>query len=180
MASLDGSLLDDFKNEAHSLLKKMILILEQCEGDLRLAPGLEEYGQLVDRIMGGAQSLVMGLESSSEYVPLLEQVGHYSAICKAVGYKTSQLKDKAEFYDICIAFLMDATEVLDDMTNNLFDPDSQKSHFLFNQTFIERLKWVNDQFGNEYRSSVAVKSSPEQGRMNQSDIDDLLKKLGIG
>lgn len=169
-------LIEEFQKESQTLIDKMNLILEQCEDDIRLAPGLEEYGQLVDRIMGGSQSLVMGLEAGSPVTPVLDQIGNYSGVCKAVGYKTSQLKDRPEFYDICLAFLMDATEVLQQMNQEILNDSAA---FTFNQTFISRLKWVSEQFGGEYRSSVAVKQADSEGRLNQPEIDDLLKKLGL-
>jgi len=172
----EKKLIEDFQKESLNLIERMSLILEQCEDDIRLAPGLEEYGQLVDRIMGGSQSLVMGLESDLPIIPVLEQIGNYAGVCKAVGYKTSQLRDNEAFYSICVAFLMDATEVLQQMTEIIF---SNSSTFEFNQTFINRLKWVSEQFGGEFRSSVAVKQSNHGGRMNQNEIDELLKKLGI-
>jgi hypothetical protein len=126
--------------------------------------------------MGGSQSLVVGVHPGSHVIPVLEQIGNYSSVCKAVGYKTSQLKERPEFYEICVAFLMDATEVLEDMANGILEDDSKYS---FDQTFIDRLKWVNSQFGDEYRSSVAVKETNSEGRMNQFEIDELLKKLGL-
>jgi hypothetical protein len=176
MDNQDRGLIEDFQKESLSLIEKMNLILEQCEDDIRLAPGLEEYGQLVDRIMGGSQSLVMGLDSHLAVVPVLEQIGNYAAVCKAVGYKTSQLRNRPEFYNVCIAFLMDATEVLQNMTEMILNDTHV---FQFDQTFINRLKWVSEQFGGEFRSSVAVKQSDDEGRMTQKEIDDLLKKLGL-
>jgi len=176
MNAEERGLLAEFQKETLSLIKKMNLILEQCEDDLRLAPGLEEYGQLVDRIMGGSQSLVLGIVASSQVVKVLEQIGNYSGVCKAVGYKTSQLKDRQEFYDICIAFLMDATEVLETMATGILEENNKYS---FNQTFINRLKWVSEQFVGEFRSSVAVKQSDPEGRMKQFEIDELLKKLNL-
>jgi hypothetical protein len=177
MKSEEYELIKDFQQESQDLIEKMNLILEQCEDDIRLAPGLEEYGQFVDRIMGGSQSLAMGLESSSEVLPILEQIGHYSGVCKAVGYKTSQLVKQEDFYNICMAFLMDATEVLEIMTREIL---TEKKTYEFNETFISRLKWVSEQFSGEFRSSVALKDTDSEGRLNQSDIDDLLKKLGLG
>jgi hypothetical protein len=168
-------LVKDFQAETRELMDRMELILEQCEGDIRLAPGLEEYGQLVDRIMGGAQSLAMALEGSS-LLPCLQKMGNYAGVCKAVGYKTSQLTTHTNFYDVCIAFLQDATEVMREMNDQLLVGCME---FAFDDTFISRLKWISEQFGSGFRSSVAVKESPREGRMGQSEIDELLKKLGL-
>lgn len=179
MTNDEKTLLLDFQKETLDLIQKMELILEQCEDDIRLASGLEEYGQLVDRIMGGSQSLVMGLEARTPVIPVLEQIGNYSGVCKAVGYKTSQLTDRQEFYDICVAFLMDATEILQEMTNTLSKDLTSIEKYTFNETFINRLKWVSEQFVGDFRSSVAVRQNETAGRMDQDEIDNLLKKLGL-
>lgn len=178
MTQIDQSLLDDFQKESKNLISQMNDILSDCEDSPEKAPLLADYGQLVDRIMGGSQSLVLSLSKETPEVSRLQQIGNYSALCKAVGYKTSQLKQQNDFYNICVAFLLDATEVLEEMTENLFESELQNEQFEFNKTFIERLKWVSDQFGAEFRASVAV-VTPENANQKQNEIDELLKKLGL-
>lgn len=175
MSSADDTIIRDFQTESKELIERMMMILEQCEGDFRQVQGLEEYGQTVDRIMGGAQSLAMGIENPS---PLIQQIGDYAAICKAVGYKASQISDNEQFYEICVALLLDATEVLQVLIGHVLEPDTKGMKSFLNPAFIDRLKWVSEQFGAEYRASVDVNKG-RANKMNQSEIDTLLKKLGL-
>ncbi len=172
--SLDNEILKEFQLESQTLIVKMNEILEGCEGDYSQVQSLEEYGQNVDRIMGGAQSLALGFSDKNH---MIHKIGDYSAICKAVGYKASQIKGNEQFYDICVALLLDGTEVLTTMVSHL---DTGKTDLaeLFSQTFLDRLRWVSSQFGADVRASVAVKKAPD-AKMGQEDIDALLKKLGL-
>ncbi len=174
MTSPDDPILKDFQDESKALIEKMISILDQCEGSFSQVKSLEEYGQTVDRIMGGATSLAMALATPSARV---QQIGDYAGVCKAVGYKASQIKGNEQFYDICVALLQDATEVLEALVDNLFEQGEQNLKSVLNQPFIDRLKWVSDKFGAEYRASVDV--NKKSGPMDQAEIDDLLKKLGL-
>ncbi len=174
MESQYADILKEFQVESKNLVAQMNEILEKCEGDMSLAQSLEEYGLFVDRIMGGAKSLALAIPEPEH---IIHKVADYSAICKAVGYKSSQVWDNEPFYDICVALLMDATEVLDNMVDQLLVADASPVSKLINQHLIDRLKWVSAKFGAEVRASVAV---DKKVRMAQGDIDVLLKKLGIG
>jgi len=175
MNTSDISILKDFQSESKALIQTLIQILEDCEGDFGKVKSLEKYGQTVDRIMGGAKSMQNALESAS---PFIQSVGDYAAVCKAVGYKASQIKDNEQFYDICVALLLDATEVLQDLVEHLFDEDQKSLKSFINQAFLERLKWVSNIFGAEYRASVQVQTEASP-KMNQAEIDELIKKLGL-
>ncbi len=175
MNANDKLMLKDFQDESKKLISQLIDILNLCEGDYKQVQGLEQYGQTVDRIMGGAKSLVVALVQQH---PLVVQIGDYAAVCKAVGYKASQIRDNEIFYEICVALLLDATEVLGALVNHLFDGDRRAAKTFFSPTFIDRLKWVSEKFGSELRSSVQPKSGSSQ-KMDQADIDELLKKLGL-
>ena len=167
MNSSDTSILKDFQIESKTLIAGLLQILEDCEGDFSQVKSLEKYGQTVDRMMGGARSLDKALESPS---PFIQSVGDYAALCKAVGYKASQIKDNEQFYDICVALLLDATEVLQDLVEHLFEEDQKSLKSFINQAFLERLKWVSDIFGAEYRASVQVQNE-SMPKMNQAEID---------
>ncbi len=176
--SIDKELLTGFIAESNGLIAYMTEILEACETDFRLVKRLEDYGQNVDRIMGGAQSLAM-MEPDTEH--LIHRIGNYSALCKAVGYKTSQITNNQNFYEICVALLLDATEILEEMIQELEkSPDGKGNSMkeMVSQTLIDRVRWVSSQFSEEYRASVAV-TSKDSNKMSQNQIDDLLKKLGL-
>ena len=174
MESDDNSIYKDFQEESESLLVSMTEILEACEGDMSQVKRLEEFGQAVDRIMGAAKSLAL-VDGNK----IMGQIGDYSAFCKSVGYKASQIKDNEQFYGICVAFLMDATEVLENLIENLEAPTTKDMKEIFSKTFIDRLRWVSSQFGDEYRATLDVHGG-KQTKMNQNEIDELLKKLGLG
>jgi chemotaxis protein histidine kinase CheA len=172
MANIDNEILEEFQNESKILIDKMNSILEEVEGDFNQVQSLEEYGNNVDRIMGAAKSLALMAEPDH----LIHKIADYAAICKAVGYKSSQIRDNEQFYDICVALLMDGTEVLQEMIDNLSAGKSGIQE-LFSKTFLERLRWVSSVFKADVRASVDVNKG--QKKMSQSDIDDLLKKLGL-
>ncbi|PWU20046.1 MAG: hypothetical protein C5B49_04865 [Bdellovibrio sp.] len=177
MEPQDRDLLKAFQDESKSLLDQMKDLLDKSEGDVAQAPLLEDYGNLVDRVMGGAKSLAL-LEKDPDH--LIHKVADYAAICKAVGYKSSQVWDNEPFYEICVALLMDATEILESLIGRLTtDPTTVDMKALINQQLIDRLKWVSAKFLADFRASVDV-SGVKKKRMSQNDIDGLLKKLGIG
>lgn len=175
-SELDIEIVNDFQTESRGLIKEMMVTLETCEGDYSQVLRLENYGQIVDRIMGGAFSLVAQMETPNL---LMKQVGDYAAICKAVGYKASQINDNEEFYDVCVAFLLDATEVLRDLVDAISGQPSAELKDFVTKTFIERLKWLSERFGQGYRASVGVSKKTKDSKMSQNQIDDLMKKLGI-
>lgn len=175
MSVVDIEILKEFQLESKDLIRQMMDILEACEGDKSQEQSLEQYGQLVDRIMGGAKSLALQVHEGH----LIHKIGDYSAICKAVGYKASQLKNNHQFFEICVALLLDATEMLEAMIDSITVTTNVEIKDLLSKTFLDRLRWVSDQFGTEYRASVAVKQGQQPKKMDQSEIDDLLKKLGL-
>lgn len=152
----------------------MLAILEKCEGNYDQVERLDEFGQIVDRIMGAAEMIGLQISDPNH---MIHKVSDYAAICKAVGYKASQIKDNDQFYDICVALLLDGTEVLQMMMQELTS-DKKNIKDLFTQTFLERLRWVSAQFGAGFRSSVDINKGQKE-KLDQTDIDDLLKKLGL-
>lgn len=173
MSSQDSLILAEFQKESKNLLGQMMEILEACA----LGPGhalrLEEYGNLVDRIMGGAKSLEVGLSLQN---PALKTVGAYAEVCKAVGYQTSQIENHPDFYDICIQLLLDATEVLEELIDRLSNLQASEANSLINQKILDRLRWVSGKFGEEARS---IGGGGRKPKLNQKNIDDLLRKLGV-
>lgn len=173
MSEVDNEIVKDFVDESKGLIEKLLDILNHAEGDYSQVQTLAEYGNLVDRIMGGAKSLAMLVPKDHA----VHVIGDYAAVCKAVGYKTSQINNNEQFYDICVALLLDATENLDALIDNIDKPISVLKQTL-TDTFLERVRWVSNQFTSDFRESVDSKGT--QGKLEQSEIDALLKKLGIG
>lgn len=165
--SLDPEIIKDFVDESKTLVHDLVVQLETIEGHFAKVGQLADYGNGVDRIMGGAQSLA--LLAPPEHA--LHMISDYSAVCKAVGYKASQIHDNEQFFEICVGLLIDATETLLKLLENI-DKDSLTIKKLIPQAFIERLHWASNQFSDHVRASVGTNSS-------QSDISDLIKKLGL-
>jgi hypothetical protein len=176
---VDNEILEDFKKESKNLLKEMDEILEKLESNFALVLDLESYGQTVDRMMGGAKSLATNFPEEFPPEHLIHQFGDYAAVCKAVGYKASQIKNNEQFFYICIALLQDATDTLGVMLEVLGTAEAQPISKILTKTFLDRLKWVSNQFGTEIRASVSATPIERTPKMSQGEIDDLLKKLGI-
>lgn len=176
MEQQDGDILKDFETESISLIEGMLQILEDCEDNFKQVKRLEEYGQTVDRIMGGAQNLAV-LMSDDKHI--IHKIADYAAVCKAVGYKASQIKDNDGFYNICVGLLLDATENLREMIEVVNDETAHKKvEKIILPQIIDRVKWVSSQFSSDYAASVDVKTSAG-AKLGQEDIDALLKKLGF-
>ncbi len=170
--SIDKEIVEDFVSESKSLIGELIDLLESIEGDFSQVQRLADYGNNVDRIMGGAKSLALLVPTDHA----LHMISDYAALCKAVGYKASQIQHNEQFYDICVALLLDATETLEVLLSNIHNEGAVLRETI-PQAFIDRLRWVSTQFSDSVQASVGVGSTP--AKMNQSEIDDLLKKLGL-
>lgn len=174
--SVDIQMLKDFQSESKILIEQMVALLEECEMDYGRVGKLEDYGQTVDRIMGGAKSLGMMIDNQDH---LVHKIGDYSALCKAVGYKASQIVNNPQFYFICVALLMDATEILSDLVDKVTDEGVTNLREIVSQTLIDRVRWVSSQFSAEYRGSVDPTRGKTSAKMSQDQVDELLKKLGL-
>ena len=175
--SADASqILEDFREESKILIDKMLALLRKCEKEDNQGQSLEEYGQLADRIMGAAKTLALNIRSPEH---LIHRVSDYTALCKAVGYKGSQIRENTEFFNVVVAFLMDATEMLRALTENLTTSDAKTFDQSLTQTFLERLKWISAKFGAQFRDSLDVHRGKKPPKMDQEGIDTLMKKLGL-
>jgi hypothetical protein len=178
--AVDKEILEDFKTESKGLVAELLDLLEEADGDPNAWGNLEQYGQTVDRIMGGAKSLATNFAADFPAGHLIHQMGDYAALCKAVGYKASQIRDNEPFFNVCVAFLLDATEMLKQMVASLGLEQGVSLSYLLNKTFLDRLRWINTQFQGDVRATVSSTSGTAAKKLKQTEIDDLLKKLGIG
>jgi hypothetical protein len=170
--SIDKEIVEDFVNESKHLIEDLLELLESIEGDFSQVKKLADYGNNVDRIMGGAKSLA--LMAPPDHA--LHMISDYSALCKAVGYKASHIRDNEKFFDICVALLLDATETLSDLLSRIHE-DGNLLRQTITPAFIDRLRWVSQQFSDDVDASVGTGNSPT--KMDQMGIDELLKKLGL-
>lgn len=167
-------ILEAFRDEAKDLVASLEEILEMAEENIANRSQLEQFGQIVDRIMGGAKNLAL---TSNELT--LSQIASCAEICKIVGYRGSQIEKDKTFYTIVVAFLLDATEILSQLIDKVgsgpIDDILKKNTAMF----VDRLRWISGKFDETYRSSVAVEVE-KKPPMAQNEIDALLKQLGIG
>jgi hypothetical protein len=170
--SIDKEIVEEFLSESKVLITETLELLEGIEDDFSQVSKLADYGNNVDRIMGGAKNLA--LMAPADHA--LHMISDYAALCKAVGYKASQITDNEQFFNICVGLLLDATEVLTILLNNI-DENTAVLKKNIPENFIERLRWVSHQFSESYSASVGTGAAPK--KMKQSEIDDLLKKLGL-
>lgn len=170
---LSTEILNEFVIESKAIIKKSNDLLEKVEGEMVQAKLLREYGNYVDRIMGGAKSIA-AMAKPGHAVNL---VADYAAICKAVGYKASQIDNNEQFFDICVALLQDATENLESLLGNL-DKSPEALKATISSTFLDRLRWVSNKFSTEFNASVGAAGSGGKS-LGQNEIDNLMKKMGF-
>ena len=169
---LNIEILNEFVIESKIIIKKSTDVLDKVEGEMVQAQKLQDYGNYVDRIMGGAKSIAVKATPGHA----VNLVADYAALCKAVGYKASQINDNEQFYDICVALLQDATENLESLLENL-DKSPEVLKATISSTFLDRLRWVSNKFSSEYRASVGSGSSGKS--LEQNEIDNLMSKMGF-
>ena len=150
----------EFCDEADELCGQLEDLLDEYEEDLSKTAKLEEFGQVIDRIMGAAKSIEA------------ETIGHYCDLGKVISYKASQTKDK-ELLTIVCAVLFDTIEIVQAMLKTVRLKKEESVAGINLETFGTRLKWLSEKFTHIDRASVAVESE------SQESIDDLLKKLGL-
>lgn len=156
----------------------MLAILEEAEEDFTKVRTLDTFGQLVDRIMGGAKTIAI----SDPKLTTMEAIGKYSELCKAIGYKGSQITDNEQLYNVTVGVLLDGTEVLDEMINGLKDGSESSVEDFMTGHFLERLTWLASQFGDEYRASVEIERKDDKSEMlgSQSEVDALIAHFSRG
>jgi len=157
-------ILDDFVLECDSQVKVIEDILFELEDDLTNNALFEKFGQVIDRMMGAAKSLEI-----SEVAVLCE-------LGKTLGYKSSQIQDE-KLRSIVVAVMFDAIDLLRILNQKLKHSDELKISEISTEAFVNRMRWLGDKFANINRSSVVIGNT--DNIMEQNDINDLLKQLGM-
>jgi len=165
--ALDKSILDDFVTESLNLVDQCIELLETIESDPSEVEKLSEFANRIDRVMGGAKSLALSVPAEHA----LHLIGDYCAICKSVGYQGASIVNNDQLYNVTVALLLDAVEMVKTLFSKL-DTGREELKKIFSMTFLERLKWISAQFDELDKKNGGDK-------MKQNEIDELLKKLGI-
>lgn len=152
-----------FCDESLELLQELEVCLEELENEPTKTSRLEQFGQVIDRIMGAAKSIGA------------DEVATFCELGKIIGYKSSQIKDPA-LLEVVVAILFDSHDLLLRMINQIKTGQDNGLKSLNTQAFVTRLKWLQDKFKNIERASVSYK---ENNVLNQSSIDDLMSSLGL-
>lgn len=157
-------IVDDFCRESKGYLNSLQGILFEMEDDLSKVLLLEQFGQIIDRMMGAAKSLELSA------VAIICELG------KVIGYKSSQINDQ-KLINIVVAVLFDMVEILQRQISNLSLGQEMSLKSINTDAFTTRLKWLNEKFSNISRSSVAI-GDVDSG-LNQNSLDQLLAQLGV-
>ncbi|MES3039115.1 MAG: hypothetical protein V4736_14505 [Bdellovibrionota bacterium] len=170
MSNIDSVILKEFVDDSKGLITSAIELLESIETDFSKVQMLQRYVNQMDHIMGVAKNLALLVPKNHPLVLICD----YTALCKSVGYKASQISDNADFYYVCVALLLDATETLNVLISNM-DRTVEQLKKNISSTFIDRLRWVSHQFNENFQASAPLDRQP----LKQDEIDVLMKKLGV-
>lgn len=153
----------EFCDESLELLSELEACLEDLEADPTQTKKLEQFGQVIDRIMGAAKSVGA------------DEVATFCELGKIIGYKSSQIGDPA-LLEVVVAILFDSHDLLVRMIDQIKTGKDNGLKSLNTQAFVTRLKWLQDKFKNIERASVSYKDSSV---LDQTSIDDLMSSLGL-
>ncbi len=159
-----AEIVEDFCKESESIYENLEEMLDEYE-ESRDSKKLEEFGQVIDRVMGAAKSVDA------------EQTGMYCELGKTISYKASQSMDKA-LLEIVVAVLWDTVEILQIMNKSILTLKEEKVSGINLEAFGSRLRWLADKFKDIQRSSVAI-NTEGNNLGDQKSIDDLLADLGL-
>ena len=168
-----NELVESFRNESETLIAALEDLLGEIEEDFSKREKLNEFAQIIDRIMGSARSIAnFGFKQTE-----IEKLGSFAELCKQIGYRGANVKNN-DFYAITIAFLEDATESMKKLITALDQPAEMKmiSDLLFS-TFMNRLDWILEQFESLNVEKTDYTSSTEKGIIAKDKVQNLLESM---
>ncbi|MEK6774046.1 MAG: hypothetical protein AABY64_08900 [Bdellovibrionota bacterium] len=181
MSDADDNILYGFTSESNILINELLEKLEAIEemdddqkSKEKKSSLLADCGNQVDRIMGGAQSIAMALPENKTLI----LIGDMAQLCKAVSYRASKVSNNSSLVKTAVALLLDVTEILQNAIHAL-ESETPEGQVTFTPAFVERLRWFSSQFAQGISGTVDSKTKTGAPSLGQSDIDDLLKKLGF-
>lgn len=159
-----SEVVDEFCEESDGIYRELEEILDSYE-DEPDPKKLENFGQIIDRIMGAAKSIDA------------HQTGLYCELGKSISYKASQSMDQT-LLEIVMAVLFDTIEILQVMNKSVKEQKAEIVTGVNLEAFGSRLRWLADKFKDIERSSVAI-DVEEVHLTDQKSIDELLAGLGL-
>ncbi|WP_372654848.1 hypothetical protein [Halobacteriovorax sp.] len=154
---------DEFCDESLQLFNELEEILEEFEDDPTQTEKLEQFGQIIDRVMGSAKTIGA------------DEIATFCELGKAIGYKSSQVNDRALLEVVC-AIMFDSLELLKKMILQIKEGNSSSFEETSSTAFVTRLKWLKEKFNDIERASCAA--DPD-ANLSQTSIDDLMSSLGL-
>ena len=139
---LDREILSEFQTESQMILGELIAVVDSLENSSSFEARLySEFAQKIDRIMGGAETLVL-LEPEHAG---LKTMAELARLCKRIGYNVAENK-RVDLSAIVSGFLSDVVEVFQTLLRNIDDlENSRKIAEGFGATLKKRLQLVADQ-----------------------------------
>ena len=159
-------IVDDFCEESTmflSELRDLVVFLEENPVD---SERMEQFGQIIDRIMGAAKSIGA------------DEIGLFCDLGKNISYKASQVSEKP-LLDVVVAVLADTVEMLTLMITELKTGNKASLKNINTKVFGTRLKWLSEKFKHISRASCATIEGGKELDLSQDSIDDLLTSLGL-
>ncbi len=153
----------EFCNESDELIDLLYSSLDDFE-ETSNVQALEQFGQIIDRIMGAAKSIGA------------TRTGQFSELGKVIGYKSSQTNDP-QLLKITHAVLSDNVNIVETLLKNIRTKQEETVEGINLEAFGSRLKWLSEKFKHIERASVSIEQ--KKPKMDQASIDDLLKNLGL-
>lgn len=166
-------MLKDFVDEAKELTDQLTEILEVVEGEPGKYKEFERFGQIVDRLMGGAK--LCALDHPQDHP--VHTIANFTELCKIIGYKASQVSGNEQLATTVASFLLDATETLCALYDRCETGTKGNLNEVLTATFLDRLQWLATKFDESLRPTVAI--SKASANSTQSDIDSILKQMGL-
>lgn len=158
--SNDNEILLDYLTESLAVVEQALKVLDDMESDFSQIENFKVYANLVDRVMGTTQSIMMMIENNDK----LQLVSDYTTLFKVVANQSLKLKEHESLYDIIVALLIDATETLNRILLN-FDKSPEDIKKMIQPAFLDRVRIVKS------------KLNPQVNSVNQNEIDVLLSKI---
>ena len=158
--SYDDEILRNYLSESLDVINQALKVLNDMESNFSQIEDFKIYANLVDRVMGTTQSLILMVENNER----LQLVSDYTTLFKVVANLSLKLNIPESLYNIVVALLIDATETLDQILQN------------FNKSHNDIKKLIQPEFLDRVRL-VKSKLSPQQNSVNFNEIDELLFKI---
>jgi chemotaxis protein histidine kinase CheA len=159
-------IVNEFCSESLVLVDELNAILEIFEEDPSAPAILEDFGQIIDRIMGAAKSIGA------------QDIATFCELGKIIGYKSGQTTDVA-LLNVVSAVLFDATDLLKKMIEALSSGDGHLLKNVNTTAFASRLRWLSEKFKNIERSTCNYSSKANKEQLDQGSIDQLIESLGL-